>query len=532
VDRPKKQVDHKDFTPHLILIQTGKTCNTLSIDFIDPEFVALLGLSRQIAGQPVKDVLGTLGTLMESIAGEILTGERLSGKHPVKFTDQKDERRTMWIQAIRLDQYEPDSRTNTKEKITAVAFQFIDMSETYSPSYFEAIFHGMIGASSSMKALFGRIEDYSSVDAPVVITGETGTGKELIARAIHNLSNREQMPFVAVNCTAMNEELFESELFGHEKGAFTSAARTHKGRFERADGGTLFLDEIGDMPTRSQAKLLRVLEENTFEKVGGEREIAVDVRILAATNLPLEQAVAGKRFRSDLYHRLAVLRIHVPPLRDRDDDIPLLVQYFLDTLNQRYAKQIIRLSPDAMRLLEEYHWPGNVRELRNVLERVYVETHGSVIGRNAFREWVRERDYLAASQWNLQLYETQQLARQPIVPPVSDPRFSDRTEPGYASGSVPDDLPPFTRKIPRALPSGTLQRQEWIDGEFQVTGTAVSPPKTITPELLKAAFLDTNGNISRASRLLGIHKATFYRYMKKFSLSREDLSSSADHESH
>jgi len=532
MNTPRNHLDDMEFKPHLILIHADNGNGGLFIDYIDPEFVALLDLSQQVTGQPVKGVLGKLGTLLETIAEEILNGDRLAGRHPVKFTDQKDERRVMWIQAIRFDQYHPDSIAIPEDNVTAVAFQFIELDATASTSYFSAVFQGIIGASSSMKALFRRIEDYSSVDAPVVITGETGTGKELIARAIHNLSTRKQMPFVAVNCTAMNEALFESELFGHEKGAFTSAARAHRGRFERADGGTLFLDEIGDMPTRSQAKLLRVLEENTFEKVGGEREISVDVRILAATNLSLEQAVAGKRFRADLYHRLAVLRVHVPPLRDRNDDIPLLVQYFLDTLNKRYAKHIIRISPDAMRLLEDYHWPGNVRELRNVLERVYVETHGSVIGRNAFREWVRERDYLAASQWNLQRYETQQLARTPIVPPVSDPRFPDRTDPGSLSGFTQGEPPPFARRIPKALPPGNLPRQEWIDGEFQVTGTAASPPRTITPEHLKSAFLKTDGNISQASRLLGIHKATFYRYMRKYSLSREDLSSSPEDEKH
>ncbi len=177
-----------------------------------------------------------------------------------------------------------------------------------------ALFSGMIGASSAMRSVFEKISLYSASDASVVITGETGSGKELVARALHDLSDRKSGPYVALNCSAISADLLESELFGHEKGAFTGALRSHRGRFERADGGTLFLDELGDMPLHAQAKLLRVLESGTLERVGGEREQSVDVRVVCATHVPLEQAVAQGRFRSDLYHRLAVLRIHLPPL--------------------------------------------------------------------------------------------------------------------------------------------------------------------------------------------------------------------------
>ncbi|MBN1356558.1 sigma-54-dependent Fis family transcriptional regulator [bacterium] len=497
------------------------------LDYLDDDFGPIFGLPlKHVTGKPVTEVLKTLGGLLESLALDVLRESIIPGRHPVEFTDQRDRRRVMTIRTRRMTRYFPVSISPEHGPVTAVAFQFIEIPDRIPAAYQEAVFHGIIGRSASMNELFDRLQVYGPADAPVIITGETGTGKELVARAIHDLSLRRNEPFVAVNCTALNEELFESELFGHEKGAFTGAARQHKGRFERADGGTLFLDEIGDMPERTQAKLLRVLEEKTFERVGGESEIIIDVRILAATNISLEQAVARNLFRSDLYHRMAVLRIHVPPLRDRQEDIPLLVRYFLDNLNRRYGKNIVRLSPDAMRLLQEYRWPGNIRELRNVLERVYVETHGSVIGRNAFREWIKERDYLAASQWNLQLYETQQLTRTPIVPPLGR-RIPDG-EPGFMPHSdtagIQAASPAFpARRHLRALPAGTIPDTGWINGEFHETTAKPKEPGQLSPESLARAFGKAGGNISLASRILGIHKATFYRYMKKFSLPRSKL---------
>jgi len=383
---------------------------------------------------------------------------------------------------------------------------------TSSEKYQSHVFYGMIGTSDSMKNLFKRIEKYSPTDAPVVITGETGTGKEMVARALHRLSPRTNNPFVAINCTAIHEDLLESELFGHERGAFTGAVKSHRGRFERAHKGTLFLDEIGDMPQSVQVKLLRVLEERKFERIGGETLISVDVRIVAATNVVLERAVGSNRFRSDLYHRLAVLRLHVPPLRERSGDIPLLVRFFLDMLNRRYRKNIQRLSPDAVRLLEKYHWPGNIRELRNVLERVYVETESSIIGRNAFKEWELERDFLAAGGWDLRDYDYRNLSREPIVPPVNQDYLL------LSSKGYPD------RQFPRALLTGksaTSGDMDFIEGEFKIAPEINS--ETITPELLKSAFRENKGNITAAAKSLGIHKATFYRYLKKFNLSRDSL---------
>lgn len=260
--------------------------------------------------------------------------------------------------------------------------------------------HGMVGVSPIMREVFRKIALYAPADASVVVTGETGTGKELVARALHDSSLRRDGPYVAVNCSAISEELLESELFGHEKGAFTGALRTHRGRFERADGSTLFLDEIGDMPLHTQTKLLRVLEEGVVERVGAERERCVDVRIVAATNVALEQAVGRGRFRADLYHRLSVLRIHLPALRERPEDIPALVDHFLRQFSRKYRRTIHRLTPEAISLLQSYLWPGNIRELRNVLERVFIETRSEAIGAKAFREWVRERQDFSPGQWD------------------------------------------------------------------------------------------------------------------------------------
>jgi Nif-specific regulatory protein len=212
----------------------------------------------------------------------------------------------------------------------------------------------------------------------VLLRGESGTGKELVARALHRFSERSQQPFVKLNCAALPESLLESELFGHERGAFTGAIKTRRGRFELADHGTLFLDEIGDISLATQIKLLRVLQERTFERVGGSRSLTVDVRIIAATNADLEEAVRTRRFREDLYYRLHVVPIVLPPLRERKEDIPLLVGHFLQRFNAENRKTL-KISSPAMDLVVGYEWPGNVRELENCIERMVVMARREVI---------------------------------------------------------------------------------------------------------------------------------------------------------
>ncbi len=240
-------------------------------------------------------------------------------------------------------------------------------------------FSELVGSTPQMHRIFKMIEDVAPSTASTLILGETGTGKELVANAIHYQSDRACMPFVALHCAALSEGVLESELFGHEKGAFTGAVQLRKGRFELADGGTLFLDEVGEMSLKVQVKLLRILEKGEFERVGGEKTIKVDVRLIAATNRDLEREVSEGRFREDLFYRLNVITIHLPPLRERREDIPLLSNFFVIKYAKKYKKELKGFTPEAMEALCAYHWQGNVRELENVIERSIVLCKKSVV---------------------------------------------------------------------------------------------------------------------------------------------------------
>ncbi|HAA04440.1 MAG TPA: sigma-54-dependent Fis family transcriptional regulator [Syntrophobacteraceae bacterium] len=245
----------------------------------------------------------------------------------------------------------------------------------------QAGFMGMVGASPSMQKLFELIENVALSNAPVLIYGESGVGKELVARAVHDFAGGAEKNFIKVNCASLNENLLESELFGHVKGAFTGADRDRMGRFEAASGGSIFLDEIGDISAAIQVKLLRVLESKEIERVGDHRPIPVQVRIITATNKNLEELVAQKLFREDLFYRINVVPIHVPPLRTRKEDIPLLAQTFIDSIAAQNGKPIVGLTPEALETLYEYDWPGNVRELRNAIEYAFVLCNESCIGK-------------------------------------------------------------------------------------------------------------------------------------------------------
>src|SRR6202795_2396941 len=232
-----------------------------------------------------------------------------------------------------------------------------------------SMFEEIVGTSKSLKAVLARIAKVAPTDSTVLITGETGTGKELIARAVHKRSQRSGGPFVSVNCAALPPTLVFSELFGHEKGAFTGATERRLGRFEMADGGTIFLDEVGELSPDTQAALLRVIQERELERVGGGQSIRIDVRVVAATNRDLKAAVANGTFREDLYYRLNVFPLEMPPLRTRRADIPLLVEYFIDRYGRKAGKSIRRVDKKTLQLLQSYPWPGNIRELQNVIER-------------------------------------------------------------------------------------------------------------------------------------------------------------------
>jgi formate hydrogenlyase transcriptional activator len=256
------------------------------------------------------------------------------------------------------------------------AFAILEsVDQDRNPRRFEQI----IGSSAALESVLEQVEQVAPTDSSVLIQGETGTGKELIARAVHNLSTRCGRPFVKLNCAAIPFDLLESELFGHERGAFTGAVAQKVGRFELADKGTLFLDEVGDIPPGLQPKLLRVLQEQEFERLGGTRTHRVDVRLVAATNRNLEDMVKHSQFRSDLYYRLNVFPIALPPLRARSEDIPALVQHFVEIYARRMRKEIEHIPPEALSALTLYQWPGNIRELQNFIERSVIVSSGNVL---------------------------------------------------------------------------------------------------------------------------------------------------------
>lgn len=281
------------------------------------------------------------------------------------------------VQAIKLGAYDYITKPFEAEELLSIIEKALEKrslvrENTYLRQALEekGSFLDLIGRTEIIKKVFALINKIALTDSTVLITGESGTGKELAAQAIHKRSPRAQKPFVVVNCAALPEPLIESELFGHERGAFTGALERKEGKFELADEGTIFLDEIGCLPLALQSRLLRVLQDNCVERVGSGKPVQVDVRVIAATNMKMEEAVKDGKFREDLYYRLNVIRLHMPSLRERREDIPLFLDYFLDKYNKEFNKRIEGFSPEALQMLSEYDWPGNVRELQNLVERI------------------------------------------------------------------------------------------------------------------------------------------------------------------
>ncbi|MBI4661259.1 MAG: sigma-54-dependent Fis family transcriptional regulator [Verrucomicrobia bacterium] len=341
---------------------------------------------------------------------------------------------------------------------------------------------GIIGRSESMQNVFKLIGQLASSDATALITGESGTGKELVARAIYHHSRRSEQPFLAINCAAIPENLLESELFGHEKGAFTGAVAQRVGKFEQCHDGTIFLDEIGDMSLQTQTKILRVLQSGTFERVGGNQPVQVDVRVIAATNKALEQAVAAREFREDLFYRLNVVRIHLPPLRERREDIPLLINYFLQKIAQSQIQPPRCIDPEAVGALEKFHWPGNVRELENVIRRALVVAKGEVILRDDLPPDV------VAAPGSLRSAASS-LASSPAVAPSSE---------------APD-----VSSLAQAL-------FRWARTDSQLR---IIP--AVERELIINALAETKGNQVQAAKLLGITRATLRKRIEKFGIKQE-----------
>ena len=342
---------------------------------------------------------------------------------------------------------------------------------------------GIVGMSEPMHAVFKLIGQLASSDATVLITGESGTGKELVARAIYSHGRRAEQPFLAINCAAIPEQLLESELFGHEKGAFTGAATQRIGKFEQCNGGTIFLDEIGDMSLPTQTKILRVLQNGSFERVGGNQPVNVDVRVIAATNKPLEEAVAARTFREDLFYRLNVVRIHLPPLRQRREDIRLLVDYFLRKFARAAGRALHVVHPEALALLERHHWPGNVRELENVIERSLV---------------VCKADAIMAGD---------------LPPEIVAERL--------ASGSDPAPLPTRTREMVSVASINEIPALARALFNWARSQRTLKVLPAVERELVICALEETRGNQVQAAKLLGITRATLRKRIEKFGIQRE-----------
>jgi two-component system nitrogen regulation response regulator GlnG len=389
------------------------------------------------------------------------------------------------IEAMKLGAYDyllkPFDAVKIKELIGNALKAARDMKQvvSYQPLLESEDYElGIVGRSSVMQQVFKLIGQVAASDATALITGESGTGKELVARAIYHHSNRNQQPFLAVNCAAIPEQLLESELFGHEKGSFTGATNQRIGKFEQCNKGTIFLDEIGDMTPATQTKILRVLQSGTFERVGGNQPIQVDVRVIAATNKSLEAAVAAKQFREDLFYRLNVVRIPIPPLRERPDDIPLLVNYFLEKNARELKRPPKSVAASVIKTLEKYHWPGNVRELENAIRRAHV---------------MAKSDAILLSD---------------LPPEIS----------GHGGGT--GILPVGGEQ------AGSLSRGDAAALARQLFQWARRDPKlkvipAVERELVIQALKETNDNQVHAAKLLGITRATLRKRIDKFGIQRE-----------
>jgi len=390
------------------------------------------------------------------------------------------------IEAMKLGAYDyllkPFDAVKIKELVGNALKAARDMKQvvSYEPMLESADYElGIVGRTEGMQQVFKLIGQVAASDATALVTGESGTGKELVARAIYSHSQRSAQPFLAINCAAIPEQLLESELFGHERGAFTGATLQRIGKFEQCNKGTIFLDEIGDMTPATQTKILRVLQSGTFERVGGNQPIQADVRVIAATNKPLEAAVAAKQFREDLFYRLNVVRIHIPPLRDRRDDIPLLVNYFLKKISREQQQPPKSIAASVIKTLEKYHWPGNVRELENAIRRAIV---------------MAKSDAILLGD---------------LPPEISGQSGSGAPPLSAAAGGAGNAA---------ATDAAALARQlfQWARRDPKLK---IIP--AVERELVIQALKETGDNQVHAAKLLGITRATLRKRIDKFGITRE-----------
>lgn len=445
--------DDKDFCRLLSKIFEARGCSTVCMN--EPTgFIENFKKSR-----PDLVLLDVMLPLKSGI--EVLTEIKAFDPNiPVVMISNRDDAK-MVVSAMKAGAYDYIPKTLDPSDVWDKIKKLLELQDLKKTERKLKLDNPIIGQSSATKNMVLMIGKVAQAEAPVFLRGESGTGKSLIAETIHKFSKRSQKPFVTINCPSIPSGLLESELFGHEKGSFTSAIRTKEGKFEIADQGTVFLDEIGDLPLDLQVKILRVIQNKEFERVGGLKTIKKDVRIIAATNKDIEKAVTEGKFREDLYYRLNVLPVYIPPLRERSEDIGTLAEHFIELYSQREKKTFNKLSGEVLDLILNYSWPGNIRELENVIERAVILSRGPELKREDFD------------------LNSKDLNKEPVHKDRSNSRMVS-----LASTSSGTDTKPLSLK----------------DMEYKNMMDALSK---------------TSGNISKAAQILGISRDTLYRRMRK-----------------
>ena len=501
---------------------------------VKTEVVSPLDDLRGAIARVRPEVIVFSGDLSDRLNESIVKEQLWEGAHSIGLTDLPDEETLQRLRAIGY--VELFAKPVIPEEVAGAVKRVVERRRLQRET-------GLIGDSEALREVLVKIELMAPVTSTVLVEGESGTGKELVARALHRLSGRKNKPFIAVNVGALPETLLESELFGHEKGAFTGAAERRIGRFELADTGTLFLDEIGEIPPSTQVKLLRALEEREFLRLGGTTPISVDVRVVAATNRPLRQHVEEGGFRSDLFYRLNVLSIQLPPLRERPEDVPHLVRRFITDYSKQHDRPFHGISADAMELLVAYPWPGNVRELRNLVESMVVLSPGREIQPDDLPRQIREgsarflpvhvgpaaRQAAVASDGRELEFILRSLLELRLQVEELRRRIADEV-----GGGAPDGLgrEGFIGEVASPNGHGTPSRPARIAA---ISPREAAPPPnvlTIPPGTkmadiermaIEAALKETRGNRRRASELLGIGERPLYRKIREYRLPEELL---------